>query len=131
MGFWCWRQRLRQQTARGKSKKEDDGFHSAKTQHFILSVLAFRNAQPVVLPFAPAMISRASNVEAYIAEVPADRRAAVEKLRSLCRKTLKAYEECMEYGMPCYKKNGVLEVSFANQKQYVALYVLKKDVVDE
>jgi uncharacterized protein YdhG (YjbR/CyaY superfamily) len=37
----------------------------------------------------------------------------------------------MEYGMPCYKRNGVVEVSFASQKQYIALYVLKKDVVDE
>jgi uncharacterized protein YdhG (YjbR/CyaY superfamily) len=33
--------------------------------------------------------------------------------------------------MPCYKKDGILEISFANQKHYIALYVLKKDVVDE
>lgn len=64
-------------------------------------------------------------------EVPPERRAAIKKLRSLCRKNLKGYQECIEYGMPCYKKNGVLEISFANQKQYIALYVLKKDVVDE
>ena len=33
--------------------------------------------------------------------------------------------------MPVYKRNGVMEVSFANQKQYIALYILKKDVLDE
>lgn len=77
------------------------------------------------------MISRARDVGAYIAEVPLERRAIIKKLRSLCRKNLKRYKECIEYGMPCYKKDGVLEMSFASQKQYITLYVLKKDVLDE
>jgi uncharacterized protein YdhG (YjbR/CyaY superfamily) len=37
----------------------------------------------------------------------------------------------MEYGLPAYKRNGVIEISFASQKQFIALYVLKKDVLDE
>ena len=76
------------------------------------------------------MISRAADIGSYIAEVASERRPAIEKLRRLCRKALPGYQECMEYGMPCYKKSGVVEVSFASQKQYIALYVLKKDVVD-
>ena len=28
----------------------------------------------------------------------------------------------MEYGMPGYKRNGSLELSFASQKQYIAIY---------
>src|SRR2546422_11442985 len=78
-----------------------------------------------------AMISKAADVQTYIAEVSAEQRAAIEKLRSLCRQHLIGYEECMEYGMPVYKRNGVVEVSFASQKQYIALYVLKKEVLDE
>ena len=77
------------------------------------------------------MTSKATNVESYIAEAPAGRRAAIEKLRGLCRQNLAGYEECIEYGMPGYKRNGMLEVSFASQKQYISLYVMKKDVVDE
>jgi uncharacterized protein YdhG (YjbR/CyaY superfamily) len=77
------------------------------------------------------MTSKATDVAGYIQEVPAGRRAAIEKIRDLCRQNLKGYEECMEFGMPGYKRNGSLEVSFASQKQYIALYVLKKDVVDE
>jgi len=77
------------------------------------------------------MTSKAPNVQTYIEEVPAERRPAVRKLRSLCRQNLIGYEECIEYGMPGYKRNGVLEVSFASQKQYISLYVMKKDVVDE
>ena len=68
------------------------------------------------------MTSKATNVESYIAEVPAERRAVMEKLRGLCRQNLGGYEECMEYGLPCYKRNGTMEVGFASQKQYVALY---------
>jgi len=36
----------------------------------------------------------------------------------------------MDYGIPVYKRDGVMEVSFASQKQYIALYVLKQDVVE-
>src|SRR6266481_7894446 len=77
------------------------------------------------------MTSKAPDVQTYIAEVPAQRRAAIEQLRNLCNQNLRGYQECMEYGMPGYRRNGVLEVAFASQKQYIALYVLKKDVVDE
>jgi uncharacterized protein YdhG (YjbR/CyaY superfamily) len=77
------------------------------------------------------MISKATNVQAYIEEAQPERRPALEKLRDLCRRELRGYEEAMEYGMPAYKRNGVVEVAFASQKQHIALYVLKKEVMDE
>lgn len=77
------------------------------------------------------MISKVTDVASYIEDVPAERRAAIEKLRGLCRKHLAGYEECMEFGMPAYRRNGAVEVGFASQKQYIALYIMKKDVVDE
>jgi hypothetical protein len=46
-------------------------------------------------------------------------------------KNWQGYEECLEYGMPVYKKDGTVEIAFASQKQYISLYVLKKEVVDE
>jgi uncharacterized protein YdhG (YjbR/CyaY superfamily) len=76
------------------------------------------------------MTSKATDVVGYIQELPADRRAAIEKIRNLCRQNLKGYEECMEFGMPGYKRNGSVELSFASQKQYIALYV-KPTVVNE
>jgi uncharacterized protein YdhG (YjbR/CyaY superfamily) len=69
------------------------------------------------------MISKAADVDTYVAEVPAERRPAIERLRKLIRQSLPGTEECMEYGMPCYKRQGAQEVSFASQKQYIALYV--------
>jgi len=78
-----------------------------------------------------AMISKAPDVRTYVADLPSERQPVIRKLRTLCREILKGYEECIEYGMPCYKRDGILEVSFASQKQYVALYILRKDVLDE
>jgi uncharacterized protein YdhG (YjbR/CyaY superfamily) len=37
----------------------------------------------------------------------------------------------MDYGMPGYKKNGVVEVGFASQKNYISLYLLKEAVINE
>jgi uncharacterized protein YdhG (YjbR/CyaY superfamily) len=77
-----------------------------------------------------AMKSQAADVQTYIAEVPAERREAITKLRILCRHHLIGYEECIDYGMPCYKRDGVLDVSFASQKQYIALYIQKIATVE-
>lgn len=77
------------------------------------------------------MISKATDVETYIATLPYDRQPAVAKLQSLCTQLLVGFEECMEYGMPAYKRNGKVEIAYASQKQYIALYVMHKDIVDE
>jgi uncharacterized protein YdhG (YjbR/CyaY superfamily) len=76
------------------------------------------------------MQSTATNVAAYLDEVPDSRREALTALRDLCVKCLVGYQESMDYGMPSYKKNGTVEVGFASQKNYISLYVLKKNVVD-
>jgi uncharacterized protein YdhG (YjbR/CyaY superfamily) len=77
------------------------------------------------------MKSAAASVEAYVAEVPAARRAAIEKLRKLCKKNLVGYEECIDYGMPCYKRAGVMGFAFASQKQYISLYGCGKPAVKD
>jgi uncharacterized protein YdhG (YjbR/CyaY superfamily) len=72
-----------------------------------------------------------ADVSSYINQAPVERRAALETIRTLCRDLLDGYEESVEYEMPVYKKNSVIEVAFASQKQYISLYIMKKDVVDE
>jgi uncharacterized protein YdhG (YjbR/CyaY superfamily) len=41
---------------------------------------------------------------------------------------LDSYEERMQWGMPTYLRDGKAEVAFANQKQYIALYIMKTGV---
>jgi len=76
------------------------------------------------------MQSKAPNVEGYMRELPSERKVPLERLRRLCLEALDGYQECMEYGMPAYRRDGNIEVAFASQKQHISLYVLKQDVVD-
>jgi uncharacterized protein YdhG (YjbR/CyaY superfamily) len=73
--------------------------------------------------------SDAPDVDTYVKEVPEPRREAIEALRDACRKDLRGFEESMQYGGPAYSRNGVIEVSFANQKQYISLYIMRTDVM--
>ena len=68
------------------------------------------------------MQSKATDVESYLAEVPAERRECLDELRRLCRRTLKGCQEIMAYGMPTYQKDGKVVSAFASQKNYLALY---------
>ena len=75
------------------------------------------------------MRSHAEGVVSYLEDVPDDRREAVDRLARTCREELAGFEESMTYGMPSYARDGVVEVAFASQKQYISLYVLRTDVV--
>ena len=70
--------------------------------------------------------SDAATVDAYLAEVPTERRGGLELLRGLCRDGLPGYDEAMRYGMPPYLRGGVVEVAFASRKRHVSLYVLRE-----
>jgi uncharacterized protein YdhG (YjbR/CyaY superfamily) len=74
--------------------------------------------------------SKAENVDDYLAEAPPERRDALVGLRRACVEGLVGFTESMEYGMPAYSRDGVVEVGFASQKHYVSLYVLRTDVFD-
>ncbi|HET6313578.1 MAG TPA: DUF1801 domain-containing protein [Chloroflexia bacterium] len=76
------------------------------------------------------MQSTAATVDEYLETVPPERLAALTRLRQLCLEKLQGYEESMQYGGPAYSKNGVVEISFISQKNYISFYVLKNVVVD-
>lgn len=75
------------------------------------------------------MQSKVRDVTAYLEEVPFERREALTRLRELCRVLLTDFEETMDYGGPSYKRNGVVEVGFASQKNFIGLYILRTDVM--
>ncbi len=68
------------------------------------------------------MISKAANVKEYVAKAPEERRAALGKLHGLCKKNLAGFDESIEYGMPVYKRDGVMAFAFASQKNYISIY---------
>ena len=78
------------------------------------------------------MQSAAKSVDSYLREIPPERQEALTQLRILCLEILSEYEESMAYGMPSYNvQGGEVEVAFASQKSYIALYILKQPVMDK
>jgi hypothetical protein len=75
------------------------------------------------------MKSEATTVKGYLADVPEERRPALEDLRRMCLEELVGYEEDVRYGMPSYSRDGAVEVAFASQRNYISLYVLRESVV--
>jgi Domain of unknown function (DU1801) len=85
------------------------------------------------------MQSKANTVEQYLAELPADRRAAIEAVREVVLKNLdKDYEEGMSYGMigfyvphrvyppgyHCDPRQPLPFAALASQKNYMSLYLM-------
>ena len=86
--------------------------------------------QYLYLSIPNAVQSTLTHVSDYLKTVPPERQEAMTRLRDLCVKLLTGFEETMAYGMPAYKRNDVAEVAFNSQKQYISLYILRKDVLD-
>lgn len=77
------------------------------------------------------MQSKAETIEAYLEEIPPERREALTRLHHLCTTVLTGYAALMASGMPSYQRpGGEIEVAFASQKNYISLYILKSEVLD-
>jgi Domain of unknown function (DU1801) len=82
------------------------------------------------------VMSKATKVADYLAELPADRRKTISAVRAVVRKNLpKGYKETIGYGMICYNVplatypdtyNGqpLCYAALAAQKNYCALYLM-------
>lgn len=60
----------------------------------------------------PRTPAGAASVDAYLATVPADRRVALEKLRATIRAIIPRAQECISYGMPAFRVDGVVVAGF-------------------
>ncbi len=80
---------------------------------------------------------KAETVTDYIKQIPEERKKTIKQLRSIIKKNLpKGFKECISYGMPAYvvplntypdgyhcKKDTPLPfISFASQKNFIAIY---------
>jgi uncharacterized protein YdhG (YjbR/CyaY superfamily) len=66
------------------------------------------------------MISKAANVDAFLAGLPAEERAVFARLRAEFRQA--GVTESMRYGMPGYVIGAVMVGGFNRQKHYLCLY---------
>lgn len=67
-------------------------------------------------------------VDEYLAKVPTDQRAALQKLRAIIKAAAPKATEYIGYGMPMYKHEGML-VSFAAFKNHLSFFVMSLALV--
>jgi uncharacterized protein YdhG (YjbR/CyaY superfamily) len=67
------------------------------------------------------MKSGFKTVDEYLETVSDDHRVALEKLRKQIKAAAPKAEECISYGVPTYKQNGML-LSFGAAKNHCAFY---------
>jgi hypothetical protein len=65
--------------------------------------------------------AKSSATAAYFAEQPADKRALLEKLRSLVAKGIPDAEASIKWGVPIYQLNGRNVCALASFKDHVAI----------
>ena len=82
------------------------------------------------------VMSKATTVDAYLKELPEDRRAAISKVRNVVKKNLpKGYREAMAFGMiswtvpldrypDTYNGQPLCYIGLASQKNYNSLYLM-------
>ncbi len=71
----------------------------------------------------------ARDVDDYLAAVPEDARAALERLREIIRAAGPKASEGISYRIPAYKHRGKVLVSFAAHKHHCGFYVMSPDVM--
>lgn len=62
------------------------------------------------------------NIRAYLSRLPADQRAALERLRTLIRAAVPGAEECISYGVPAFRLGGKVLVWFAAASRHCSFF---------
>ncbi len=74
------------------------------------------------------MPAKLQSIDTYLVGVPADERAALQRLRAVIRATVPQAEECISYGVPAFKQRRVL-VGFGANARHCALYLFSGETV--
>ena len=72
--------------------------------------------------------SKPKTVDDYLEGLPADKRAALEKLRKTIRAAAPKAEECISYQIPAFRQNGVL-VGFGATAKHCAFFPFNSTTV--
>jgi uncharacterized protein YdhG (YjbR/CyaY superfamily) len=74
------------------------------------------------------MSRKPASIDEYLSELREDDRVALEKLRKTIRSAAPNAEECISYGIPAYKLNGLL-VGFGATAKHCAFYAMSATTV--
>ena len=71
---------------------------------------------------APGKMTPVVNIDAYLARVDPDKRAALERLRRSIKAVVPRGEECISYGLPCFRLDGRMLLHFGAAAKHCAFY---------
>jgi uncharacterized protein YdhG (YjbR/CyaY superfamily) len=75
-------------------------------------------------------MSKAANVDEYMATLPEDRRAVMQWLRATIRGAAPDAEEVITYGMPGFRSHGTFLVSYDAYKKHYSLFPASEAVIE-
>ena len=78
---------------------------------------------------APNRSGATSGVNEYLASVPPEARAALERLRTIIRGAAPGGSEVISYRIPIYKHEGKLLVGFAAFESHCSFFVMSPEVM--
>jgi uncharacterized protein YdhG (YjbR/CyaY superfamily) len=68
------------------------------------------------------MSAKPQTIDEYLAGLSADKRAALEKVRTAIRSAAPKAEECISYGLPAFRLNGKVLVAFRAAANHCAFH---------
>ena len=74
------------------------------------------------------MAAKSKTIDDYLATLPADQRAVLEKLRQTIRAAAPKAEECISYQLPAFRQDGML-VAFGATANHCAFYLMSSSTV--
>ena len=74
------------------------------------------------------MAGKPQDIDEYLSRLSEDKRAALQKLRSTIRSAAPKAEECISYGIPAFRLNGML-VGLGATSKHCAFYLMSANTV--
>lgn len=72
---------------------------------------------------------RLTAIDDYLAALPPDQRAALEKLRKTIRGIVPSAEECISYGVPAFRNDAGVLIGFAASKKHCSIYPMSGRII--
>ena len=76
------------------------------------------------------MPGKAQTIDQYLAALPRDKRAALERLRKIIRATAPGTEECITYRLAAFRLDGKMLVAVGATANHCAFYPMSSTTVE-
>lgn len=70
-----------------------------------------------------------STIDEYLAPLPPDQRAALQKLRKSIRAIVPSAEGCISYGVPAFRSDAGVLIGFAASKKHCSIYPMSGRII--